>query len=172
MVIRPYSVLADTLVACIMEADKEILEETPESSTNSQSEMILDNHQDDASTNASAFDDDASRAKSPSEMNTDNQSRMSDKSQCSNTMDEDAASPDDTNACNSSTTEDCAMEFSTDSIAAGDDLRQFDVLDDLERHMDQNCSGMDSDTNESMDSDVPDEEIEAMLEEGKFRIGG
>ena len=148
-----------------MEADKETLEETPEESgTNFQSETISENHRDDASTNA--FDDDTSRAMSPSEMNTDDQSRMSDKSQCSNTMDEDPASPDDANACNSSTTEDCAMEYSADSIAAGDDLRQFDVLDDLERHMDQNCSGMDSDTNESMDSDVPDEEIEAMLEEG------
>lgn len=48
-----------------------------------------------------------------------------------------------------------------------DDLRQFDVLDDLDRHPEQNDdSDDDSDTDESMDSDVPDEEIEAMLEEG------
>ncbi|KAK2580255.1 hypothetical protein KPH14_012507 [Odynerus spinipes] len=59
-----------------------------------------------------------------------------------------------------------ATECNADSIMTNDDLRQFDVLDDLERHPDQNCSDMDSDTNESMDSDVPDEEIEAMLEEG------
>jgi len=48
-----------------------------------------------------------------------------------------------------------------------DDLRQFDVLDDLDRHPEQNDDSIgDSDTDESMDSDVPDEEIEAMLEEG------
>lgn len=47
-----------------------------------------------------------------------------------------------------------------------DDLRQFDVLDDLDRHSEQDGSEGDSDTDESMDSDVPDEEIEAMLEEG------
>lgn len=49
-----------------------------------------------------------------------------------------------------------------------DDLRQFDVLDDLDRHPEQNeeCSAEDSDTEESTDSEVPDEEIEAMLEEG------
>lgn len=52
-----------------------------------------------------------------------------------------------------------------------DDLRQFDVLDDLDRHPEQNddSDGDDSDTDESMDSDVPDEEIEAMLEEGKLK---
>lgn len=59
-------------------------------------------------------------------------------------------------------------ESNIDEIVTNDDLRQFDVLDDLERHPDQNCSDMDSDTNESMDSDVPDEEIEAMLEEGNY----
>ncbi|KAI4477837.1 PREDICTED: microprocessor complex subunit DGCR8 isoform X1 [Polistes canadensis] len=58
------------------------------------------------------------------------------------------------------------VESNADDIVTNDDLRQFDVLDDLERHPDQNCSDMDSDTNESMDSEVPDEEIEAMLEEG------
>ncbi|EZA47148.1 microprocessor complex subunit DGCR8-like isoform X2 [Ooceraea biroi] len=50
-----------------------------------------------------------------------------------------------------------------------DDLRQFDVLDDLDRHPEQNDdddSDGDSVTDESMDSEVPDEEIEAMLEEG------
>ena len=91
---------------------------------------------------------------------------MSDKSNSSDIMEEETVSADDTNAYNGST-EDCIMESNTDSIAATDDLRQFDVLDDLERHPDQNCCDMDSDTNESMDSDVPDEEIEAMLEEGK-----
>lgn len=49
-----------------------------------------------------------------------------------------------------------------------DDLRQFDVLDDLERNSDQDGSDYDTDSNESMDSDVPDEEIEAMLEEGNL----
>ncbi|XP_015111182.1 microprocessor complex subunit DGCR8 [Diachasma alloeum] len=52
------------------------------------------------------------------------------------------------------------------SDADEDDLRQFDVLDDLGRNSDQEGSDYDTDTNESMDSDVPDEEIEAMLEEG------
>ncbi|XP_077255796.1 microprocessor complex subunit partner of drosha [Temnothorax americanus] len=55
-----------------------------------------------------------------------------------------------------------------DLLEHNDDLRQFDVLDDLDRHPEQNDddSDDDSDTDESMDSDVPDEEIEAMLEEG------
>lgn len=63
-------------------------------------------------------------------------------------------------------------EHNIDLNTASDDLRQFDVLDDLDRHPDQNdCSDEDSDTtDESMDSDVPDEEIEAMLEEGIFQI--
>ncbi|XP_011304716.1 microprocessor complex subunit DGCR8 [Fopius arisanus] len=52
------------------------------------------------------------------------------------------------------------------SDADEDDLRQFDVLDDLERNSEQDGSDYDTDSNESMDSDVPDEEIEAMLEEG------
>lgn len=54
-----------------------------------------------------------------------------------------------------------------EDLEHNDDLRQFDVLDDLDRHPEQNDgSDDDSDTDESMDSDVPDEEIEAMLEEG------
>lgn len=136
-----------------MEIDKEVPEEIPKSNMASQNEntneTILDNQQ------------------SMMEINTDNQGRMSDRSNCSDIMEEETISVDDTNAYNGSTTEDCIMESNTDSIAATDDLRQFDVLDDLERHPDQNCCDMDSDTNESMDSDVPDEEIEAMLEEGK-----
>ncbi|XP_043587622.1 microprocessor complex subunit DGCR8 [Bombus pyrosoma] len=135
-----------------MEIDKEVPEEIPKSNMASQNEntneTILDNQQ------------------STLEINTDNQGRMSDRSNCSDIMEEETISVDDTNAYNGSTTEDCIMESNTDSIAATDDLRQFDVLDDLERHPDQNCCDMDSDTNESMDSDVPDEEIEAMLEEG------
>ncbi|CAL7938646.1 unnamed protein product [Xylocopa violacea] len=135
-----------------MDTDKEVPEEIPESSVTSQyenmNETILNNQQ------------------SISEINTDNQSRMSDKSHYSDAMEEETASIDDTNIYNGSTTENSIMECNTDSIAATDDLRQFDVLDDLERHPDQNYSDMDSDTNESMDSDVPDEEIEAMLEEG------
>ncbi|XP_046471884.1 microprocessor complex subunit DGCR8 isoform X1 [Neodiprion pinetum] len=47
-----------------------------------------------------------------------------------------------------------------------DELRHFDVLDDLERHPDQGGSDFDTESTDSMDSDVPDEEIEAMLEEG------
>lgn len=57
-------------------------------------------------------------------------------------------------------------EYTTDINNTSDDLRQFDVLDDIDRHTEQNYSDADSDTDESMDSDVPDEEIEAMLEEG------
>lgn len=53
---------------------------------------------------------------------------------------------------------------------ASDDLRHFDVLDDLERHPDQDGSDSDTDSTDSMDSDVPDEEIEAMLEEGVYHI--
>lgn len=60
-------------------------------------------------------------------------------------------------------------EHNIDMNTTSDDLRQFDVLDDLDRHPEQNDgSEGDSDTDESMDSDVPDEEIEAMLEEGMF----
>ncbi|XP_003424309.3 microprocessor complex subunit DGCR8 [Nasonia vitripennis] len=50
--------------------------------------------------------------------------------------------------------------------ATDDDLRQFDVLDDLERHTNQDGSDSDGCSNDSMDSDIPDDEIEAMLEEG------
>lgn len=44
--------------------------------------------------------------------------------------------------------------------ADDEDLRQFDVLDDLEG------SESEGGSNDSMDSDIPDDEIEAMLEEG------
>ncbi|XP_008546146.1 microprocessor complex subunit DGCR8 [Microplitis demolitor] len=54
----------------------------------------------------------------------------------------------------------------TDEGPSHDDLRQFDVLDDIDHHSDQDESRCDSDSNYSMDSDVPDEEIEAMLDEG------
>ncbi|CAD1476530.1 unnamed protein product [Heterotrigona itama] len=140
-----------SLILVVHTMEKEVPEEIALSSMASQNEnineIILDNQQ------------------NILEVNTDNQSsRMSDKSNSSDIMEEETVSADDTNAYNGST-EDCIMESNTDSIAATDDLRQFDVLDDLERHPDQNCCDMDSDTNESMDSDVPDEEIEAMLEE-------
>jgi len=60
-------------------------------------------------------------------------------------------------------------KYNVDANTTSDDLRQFDVLDDLDRHPEQNeDSEEDSNTDESMDSDVPDEEIEAMLEEGIF----
>ncbi|XP_076626111.1 microprocessor complex subunit partner of drosha isoform X1 [Colletes latitarsis] len=148
-----------------MDMDKEVLEETPESSMNSQSEMDLDNHQSAVLTNAKS-DENIFEAESVSELNTDSDNRMSSRSHCRHMMEEETASADDTSVYNSLTTEDCIMESNTDYIVVTDDLRQFDVLDDLERHPDQNCSDMDSDTIESMDSDVPDEEIEAMLEEG------
>lgn len=153
-----------------MEVDKEALEVSSESSTNSQSEVILDNYQDNVLMNTKQ-DEDVSKAKSMLEININelhNRNRIFDKTSCSSAMDEEAASADDVNMCNNFTTEESGMEFDTDKIITADDLRQFDVLDDLERHSDQNCSDMDSDTNESMDSDVPDEEIEAMLEEGEF----
>ncbi|XP_044012013.1 microprocessor complex subunit DGCR8 isoform X2 [Aphidius gifuensis] len=47
-----------------------------------------------------------------------------------------------------------------------DDLRQFDILDDLDGQLDQDGSVYNSDSNYSLDSEVPHEEIEAMLEEG------
>lgn len=134
-----------------MDTDKEVPREMPESSMAFENERTLDNQY------------------NVSEISTDNQSRTSDKSNCSDAMEDETPSVDDTIIYNGSINEDCAMESNADSIAATDDLRQFDVLDDLERHPDQNGSDMDSDTNESMDSDVPDEEIEAMLEEGKFQ---
>ncbi|XP_033329498.2 microprocessor complex subunit partner of drosha [Megalopta genalis] len=140
---------------------EELLEETSELCVNSQNEMDLENHQDMVFTNESV-----SVMKDILEAKIDIHNRMSDTSQCSQILEEDTISAYDTNACNSSTMEDYVVESNTDSITATDDLRHFDVLDDLERHPDQNCSDMDSDTNESMDSDVPDEEIEAMLEEG------
>lgn len=59
------------------------------------------------------------------------------------------------------------LKYNVGASSTSDDLRQFDVLDDLDRHPEQNeDSEGDSNTDESMDSDVPDEEIEAMLEEG------
>ncbi|XP_076396651.1 microprocessor complex subunit partner of drosha isoform X2 [Megachile rotundata] len=128
--------------------DKEVPEEMPESSMTSQDATVLLDQQ------------------SMLEVTIDSHNKPSNRSHCSDTMEEEIVSADDTNVYNGSTTEDCVTESNADSIAATDDLRQFDVLDDLERHPDQNCSDMDSDTNESMDSDVPDEEIEAMLEEG------
>jgi len=82
----------------------------------------------------------------------------------------------DNSYCNDITDEEIASLDNKDTLHNGlcqedpehnDDLRQFDVLDDLDRHPEQNdVSDDDSDTDESMDSDVPDEEIEAMLEEG------
>ncbi|EFN82161.1 microprocessor complex subunit DGCR8 [Harpegnathos saltator] len=65
-------------------------------------------------------------------------------------------------SCNQESGE--SVEYNMD-VNTTDELRQFDVLDDLDRHSEQNCSDVDSDTDENMDSDVPDEEIEAMLEE-------
>jgi hypothetical protein len=51
-------------------------------------------------------------------------------------------------------------------ISEDEDLRQFDVLDDLERHTNQDGSDSEGCSNDSIDSDIPDDEIEAMLEEG------
>lgn len=81
----------------------------------------------------------------------------------------------DNSHCNDITDEDICLDnkdilhngLCQEDLERNDDLRQFDVLDDLDRHPEQNDgSDDDSDTDESMDSDVPDEEIEAMLEEG------
>ncbi|XP_076230942.1 microprocessor complex subunit partner of drosha [Calliopsis andreniformis] len=148
-----------------MEVDKEVLEATLELGINSRSEVNLDDHRSDVLISTKQ-DINISETKSTMETNTVNQSRIFDKSHCNHATEEKLLSVDDVNMCNNFTTEDCVMEYNADNIIATDDLRQFDVLDDLERHPDQNCSDMDSDTNESMDSDVPDEEIEAMLEEG------
>ena len=52
-----------------------------------------------------------------------------------------------------------------ENMPGEEELRQFDVLDDLERHRDESTTDSDTYTNETSDSDVPDEEIEAMLEE-------
>lgn len=102
-----------------------------------------------------------------SNIDHNNHEKMFDQSHCNETMEDDVnllnAAIDAVNGLDSQ-----EAESNADDIVTNDDLRQFDVLDDLERHPDQNCSDMDSDTNESMDSDVPDEEIEAMLEEGNF----
>ncbi|CAB0035922.1 unnamed protein product [Trichogramma brassicae] len=49
--------------------------------------------------------------------------------------------------------------------ASHNELRHFDVLDDLESHANINESDSDECSNDSLDSDVPDDEIEAMLEE-------
>ncbi|XP_011498331.1 PREDICTED: microprocessor complex subunit DGCR8 [Ceratosolen solmsi marchali] len=51
-------------------------------------------------------------------------------------------------------------------VSEDEDLRQFDVLDDLERHTNQDGSDSEGCSNDSIDSDIPDDEIEAMLEEG------
>lgn len=100
-----------------------------------------------------------------SNIDHNSQEKMFDQNHCNDTMEDDDLSTtiDVVNSWDSH-----EAESNTDEIVTNDDLRQFDVLDDLERHPDQNCSDMDSDTNESMDSDVPDEEIEAMLEEGNY----
>ncbi|XP_015592851.1 microprocessor complex subunit DGCR8 isoform X4 [Cephus cinctus] len=94
-------------------------------------------------------------------------SGRSEKSRCSDAMEDDQMGQKEiseslSNGINNRET----TSSSGDGMIVPDDLRQFDVLDDLERDPDHNVSDSDSDTNESMDSDVPDEEIEAMLEEG------
>ncbi|XP_043475720.1 microprocessor complex subunit DGCR8 [Leptopilina heterotoma] len=53
----------------------------------------------------------------------------------------------------------------SENMPVEDELRQFDVLDDLDRHREESTTDSDTYANESSDSDVPDEEIEAMLEE-------
>ena len=58
------------------------------------------------------------------------------------------------------------MEESISQNTSEDNLRQFDVLDDLEQHNNQDDSDLEECSNDSMDSDIPDDEIEAMLEEG------
>lgn len=89
-----------------------------------------------------------------------------DNSHYSETMKEENTCVDNKDAlCNGSGSLE-SLEYNMDMNSTSDDLRQFDVLDDLDRHSEPNCSDADSDTDESMDSDVPDEEIEAMLEEG------
>lgn len=89
----------------------------------------------------------------------------SDNSHCSEIIDEENICADNRNILHNGL---CSQEILEHDISTSDDLRQFDVLDDLDRHSEQNCSDADSDTDDSMDSDVPDEEIEAMLEEGAF----
>lgn len=89
---------------------------------------------------------------------------MPDDSHCSDTMD--GENVIDKDALHNGSYQG-TPEHNIDMNTTSDDLRQFDVLDDLDRHPEQNDgSDSDSDTDESMDSDVPDEEIEAMLEEG------
>ncbi|XP_011258527.1 microprocessor complex subunit DGCR8 [Camponotus floridanus] len=90
---------------------------------------------------------------------------MPDDSHCSDTMDGENIT--DKDALHNGSYLVGTPEHNIDMNTTSDDLRQFDVLDDLDRHPEQNDgSDDDSDTDESMDSDVPDEEIEAMLEEG------
>lgn len=95
-----------------------------------------------------------------------------DNSHCSETMDEENICPYKGHIYNRDTLHNGSYNQETldhnMDINTSDDLRQFDVLDDLDRHPEQNYSDADSETDESMDSDVPDEEIEAMLEEGIF----
>lgn len=91
-----------------------------------------------------------------------------DDSHCSDTMDGENMCIDKDTLRNGLYRE--TPELNIDMNTTSDDLRQFDVLDDLDRHPEQNDgSDGDSDTDESMDSDVPDEEIEAMLEEGMLQ---
>lgn len=93
---------------------------------------------------------------------------MPDDSHCSDTMDGENIT--DKDALHNGSYLMGTPEHNIDMNTTSDDLRQFDVLDDLDRHPEQNDgSDGDSDTDESMDSDVPDEEIEAMLEEGMFQ---
>lgn len=57
-------------------------------------------------------------------------------------------------------------EIMENELSDNDQLRQFDVLDDLDAHADHNETDNDSDScsDVSLGSNVPDEEIEAMLE--------
>ncbi|XP_051163099.1 microprocessor complex subunit DGCR8 [Leptopilina boulardi] len=57
------------------------------------------------------------------------------------------------------------ISLNDNNMPMEDELRQFDVLDDLDRHREESTTDSDTYANESSDSDVPDEEIEAMLEE-------
>lgn len=51
--------------------------------------------------------------------------------------------------------------------ACNEELRHFDVLDDLEHNTNQDDSDSEGCSNDSVESDdIPDDEIEAMLEEG------
>lgn len=93
---------------------------------------------------------------------------MPDDSHCSDTMDGEIVTYKD--VLHNGLYLEGTLEHNMDTNTTSDELRQFDVLDDLDRHPEQNDgSDGDSDTDESMDSDVPDEEIEAMLEEGMLQ---